>query len=252
MVLDTLHMKAQKVKMGTQTTGRRTRTKPISRFNKDYTGQFSGVAGYDFLQRKNPRSTFQPPGSELDLRPEPESDTPATCWETAGLRLTSKIRLHLRLLRCNPIWSHFRFVIMEWRRGRFWANQNGLHRSKRSKDYIPDRALAFGFRVSKGSDVTCGVLCVLLRPHMCARYMMKVWAVEWSEWLWCQTLTSCGFSCPSLRRYLKSDSVPQISHVAYICTEIPPRAIGCFEMGVNMKLFGYLAVFIMSLLYIGG
>lgn len=49
-------------------------------------------------------------------------------------------------------------------------------------------------------------------------------------------LTSRSFSCPSRRRYLKFGSVPQISHVAYICTEIPPRSIGCFEMDVNMNL----------------
>lgn len=32
--------------------------------------------------------------------------------------------------------------------------------------------------------------------------------------------------------------------MAFICTEIPPRAIGCFEMDVNMKLFAiYLRPF---------
>lgn len=102
--------------------------------------------------------------------------------------------------------------------------------------------LAFGFEFQKESHVTCRVCacsCVLTCVHM-----MKVWAAEGSEWSRCQTLTSCGFSCPSLRRYLKFDSDPQISHVAYICTEIPPRSIGCFEMDVNMNLFAiYLRPF---------
>lgn len=62
--------------------------------------------------------------------------------------------------------------------------------------------------------------------------------------MWCQRLTSCGFPCPSRRKFLKSASVPQISHVAYICTQIPPRSIGFFEMDVNMKLFAiYLRPF---------
>ncbi|KAK9518976.1 hypothetical protein VZT92_021741 [Zoarces viviparus] len=71
----------RKVRMGTQTaTGRHTGTKPTSHFNKDYTGQFSGVAGYDFLQGKDPQCTFQP----QDLRVlEPESCRPdsAARWE---------------------------------------------------------------------------------------------------------------------------------------------------------------------------
>lgn len=135
---------------------------------------------------------------------------------------------------------------MEWRRGHFWYNQNGLRsscvgQSVPKTTYLPDAG--FWAWVSKRSDVTCG-LCADVFLHPLAQCMMKVWAAEWSEWLWCQTLTSCGFSCPSRRRYLKFDSVPQISHVAFICTEIPPRAIGCFEMDVNMKLFAiYLRPF---------
>lgn len=85
---------------------------------------------------------------------------------------------------------------------------------------------------------------LFLHPHMCTQYLMKVWVAEWSKWSWCQTLTSCGLRCPSRRKYLKFDSVPQISHVAYISTEIPPRSIGWSKMDVNMNLFAiYLRPF---------
>ena len=132
---------------------------------------------------------------------------------------------------------------MEWRCGRFGIIRKDSSSVWSSKDGIPDRRWLLGYRVSKGSDMTCR-FCACSCVLTCAQNMMKVWAAEWSEWLWCQTLTSCGFSCPSRRMYLKFDSVPQISHVAYICAEIPPRAIGCFEMDVNMKLFAiYLRPF---------
>lgn len=124
-----------------------------------------------------------------------------------------------------------------------WYNQNwssSIGQSVPRTTNLTDAGLRV--RVSKESHVTCRVCacsCVLTCVHM-----MKVWAAEGSEWSRCQTLTSCGFSCPSLGRYLKFDSDPQISHVAYICTEIPPRSIGCFEMDVNMNLLAiYLRPF---------
>lgn len=53
----------------------------------------------------------------------------------------------------------------------------------------------------------------------------------------CQTLTSHKFSWPSQRRYFKCGSISQISHVAYICTKMPPKSIGCLEMDVNTNLY---------------
>lgn len=102
--------------------------------------------------------------------------------------------------------------------------------------------LAFGLEFQRGRmEVSVRVLA---SSHVSTAYMMKVWAAEWSEWSQCQTLTSCGFPCPCCRRYLKFASDPQISHVACISTEIPPRSIGCFEMDVNMNLFAiYLRPF---------
>lgn len=79
-------------------------------------------------------------------------------------------------------------------------------------------------------------LSISLHPDVCAQYIMKVLAAEWSERSRCQTLTSHKFSWPSHRRYLKCGSISQISHVAYICTKMPPKTIGCLEMDVNTNL----------------
>ena len=56
----TLHRKSKWEHKQQQHTGRHFRTELISDFNKDCTGQFSGVAGYDFLQRNDPQFAFQP------------------------------------------------------------------------------------------------------------------------------------------------------------------------------------------------
>lgn len=96
------------------------------------------------------------------------------------------------------------------------------------------RTQALGIKFQRGQMWLVGFPHVL--AFVCAQCMMEVWEAEWNEGLWCQKLTSCGFSCPAHRRHLKFDAGLQISHVAYICTEIPPRSIGCFEMDVNMNL----------------
>lgn len=141
-------------------------------------------------------------GSELDLRLESFSMTilPAgNCWALSHVQ-----NYPAPMVLChNPICSHFIFVIIEW-----WCAHFGVikmdcnHRCVPRATYLT-HTLAFGLEFQRAQMwQMCEVLCVFLHPQVSTvLYMLKVWAAEWSEGLWCQKLTSCGFSCPSCKRY---------------------------------------------------
>lgn len=129
----------------------------------------------------------------------------------------------------------------------FWYNQNRLHSSSVGQSdprttYVIDAG--FWVRISKESDVTC-------RFCACSCSLTCVYSIWWrceqqSEVNYCDAKSWPHVACHALpvERIWSLTQVSLISHVAYICTEIPPRSIGCFEMDVNMNLISiYLSPF---------
>lgn len=162
----------------------------------------------------------------LSPRLNPRSRTPAPwLWcllRTAGLRLRATADGPMRPPSRLQIKWHFAVIRTD-------CTAQRLPR-------LTWQTLALGIRLQTAFDVTCMLLSVSLHPDVCAQYIMKVLAAEWSKRSRCQTLTSHKFSWPSHRRYLKCGSISQISHVACICTKMPPKTIGCLEMDVNTNL----------------
>lgn len=109
----------------------------------------------------------------------------------------------------------------------FGFTQNGLNSSFgwTLQRNMARRGRDFGFEFLR--ERTWQGLRKLQHPRMCTLYV-TVWETEWAECLPCQKLTSCGFPDSSRWRCLKFDAAPQISHVAFICTQMPTRSVGFF------------------------
>lgn len=124
--------------------------------------------------RESILSPLSTPETELDQRQEPESDTLTLPPAENGWALSPIQNNAAPMVLChNPIWSYFRFVIMEWRCGHFGTiKMDCIHLAlvKVFQELHTWQMLAFGLEFQRGLMWHVGFVHVLASSHVCTVY----------------------------------------------------------------------------------